>query len=91
MIAESRHIDTSGMAEYRCQAQASITLYDGSYRLRGASPAPVERQWAEGSRMVIIEFPSRARANEWFLAEICSGESGSIRGVRAPHVFVDGL
>lgn len=34
VIAESRHIDTPDMAEYRHHAQAS-TLYDGTYRVRG--------------------------------------------------------
>jgi uncharacterized protein (DUF1330 family) len=92
VIAESRHIDTPDMADYRRQAQASIALYDGTYRVRGASPDPVEGQWAEGNRMVIIEFPSMARAKEWYASpEYARARAARSDAYERRMLFVDGL
>lgn len=92
VIAESRHINTPDMGEYRRRAQVSIALYDGTYLVRGALPNPLEGQWAEGNRMVIIEFPSMARAKEWY----SSPEYARARAARSEvyerrMLFVDGL
>ncbi|MFF8505650.1 DUF1330 domain-containing protein [Streptomyces anulatus] len=92
VIAESLHIDSPDMAEYRRRAQASIALHGGAYLVRGALPDPLEGQWAEGNRMVIIEFPSMARAKAWY----SSPEYAQARAARSePYerrmLFVDGL
>lgn len=51
---------------YRAMAQNSIAEYGGRYVVRGASPEVLEGDWPSSWRVVIVEFPSLARAHEWY-------------------------
>jgi uncharacterized protein (DUF1330 family) len=57
--------DAEGYKEYARQVPASIAKYDGRYLVRGGTIDPREGDWP-GSRTVILEFPSLARAREWY-------------------------
>jgi uncharacterized protein (DUF1330 family) len=51
--------------EYARQVPATIAKYGGRYLVRGGKSEIAEGEWP-GSRTVILEFPSLARAREWY-------------------------
>jgi len=56
-----------GLAErYRTLAASSISQYGGRYLVRGATPDPIDGDWAPAARLVIVEFASPERAREWY-------------------------
>src|ERR1700716_837212 len=57
--------DPDGYAEYARRGPATIAKYDGRYLVRSGKADVREGQWT-GSRTVILEFPSLARALEWY-------------------------
>jgi uncharacterized protein (DUF1330 family) len=57
--------DPDGYAEYARRVPATIAKYDGRYLVRSGKADVREGQWT-GSRTVILEFPSLARALEWY-------------------------
>jgi uncharacterized protein (DUF1330 family) len=54
-----------GYAEYSAGVPATIAKYGGRYLVRGGKMEPREGEWP-GTRTVILEFPSLARALEWY-------------------------
>lgn len=65
VISEVKFLDERLAAEYRQLAEASIREHGGRYIVRGAEPDIVEGEPAD-YRIVIVEFPSLARAREWY-------------------------
>ena len=57
--------NADGYAEYARQVPATIATYGGRYLVRGGKNEVREGQWP-GPRTVILEFPSLARALEWY-------------------------
>ena len=57
--------DVEGYKEYSRQVPATIAKYDGRYLMRGGAMELKEGTWS-GPRTVIVEFPSLARAREWY-------------------------
>ena len=55
----------AGYAEYSKQVPATIAKYGGRYLVRGGKAEIREGEWP-GPRTVILEFPSLARALEWY-------------------------
>ena len=51
--------------EYARQVPAIIAKYGGRYLMRGGKMELREGEWP-GQRTVILEFPSLARAREWY-------------------------
>ena len=68
VISEVEVRNEEQAAEYRRLAEASILEYGGRYIVRGAA-ADVVEGGATGRRIVIVEFPSLARAREWYASE----------------------
>ncbi len=54
-----------GYQEYSKQVPATIAKYGGRYLVRGGKNEVREGKWA-GPRTVILEFPSLARALDWY-------------------------
>jgi uncharacterized protein (DUF1330 family) len=52
-------------AEYRAIAPPSIAAYGGRYVVRGGASEILEGSWLP-PRLVILEFPSEARARAWW-------------------------
>jgi len=50
---------------YSEQVTASVAQYDGEYMVRGGDCEVVEGEWPQ-KKMVIIRFPTVARAREWY-------------------------
>ena len=57
--------DVEGYQAYSRQVPATIAKYGGRYLVRGGTMEVREGDWP-GARTVILEFPSLARALEWY-------------------------
>jgi uncharacterized protein (DUF1330 family) len=57
--------NAEGYQEYSRQVPATIARYGGRYLVRGGKMEVREGEWP-GQRTVILEFPSLARALEWY-------------------------
>jgi uncharacterized protein (DUF1330 family) len=59
-------INDSAMFDlYRKQVPATIAPFGGQFVVRGANLTVLEGEWPH-SRLVIIEFPSRTAAQDWY-------------------------
>ena len=61
--------DPKRYEDYKRQAASSVTAFGGRYLARGGACQTLEGEWAP-SRLVILEFPSLARASEWWHSEL---------------------
>jgi uncharacterized protein (DUF1330 family) len=52
-------------AEYIKLTPATLAAYDGKFAVRGGKTEILEGEWQPG-RFVILEFPTVARAKEWW-------------------------
>jgi uncharacterized protein (DUF1330 family) len=55
--------------EYRRLAAPSVRAYGGRYLARGGAVSTLEGEWPCG-RFVLLEFPSAARAREWWSSDL---------------------
>jgi uncharacterized protein (DUF1330 family) len=65
VIGEIEVTDPATYDEYRKQVLATVTRYGGRFAVRGGKVEPLEGGWAP-ERIVVLEFPSTARALEWY-------------------------
>jgi len=65
VISEVEILDETQAAPYRELAAASIAEYGGRYLVRGAAVDVVEGA-PTARRLVVVEFPSMARARTWY-------------------------
>jgi len=66
VISEVEILDEARADIYRARASASIETYGGRYIVRAAPVELVEGERNARRRFVIVEFPSMARAREWY-------------------------
>ena len=57
--------DEDTFAAYRKEVLPTVTAYGGQFLVRGGALSIVEGEWPY-PRLVIIEFPSRAVAENWY-------------------------
>lgn len=50
--------------EYKRLAAPTVAAFDGRYIVRGGPAEVIEGEWVP-KRIVVLEFPSMARAREW--------------------------
>jgi uncharacterized protein (DUF1330 family) len=55
--------------EYKKLTPGAIAAYDGKFIVRGGQTTTLEGDWKPG-RIVVLEFPTVDRANEWWNSEI---------------------
>lgn len=65
VISEVEILNETQAAPYRELAAASIAEYGGRYLVRGAAADVVEGA-PTARRLVVVEFPSMARARAWY-------------------------
>jgi uncharacterized protein (DUF1330 family) len=65
LVATGNVKDPEAYQEYRTLAAASIQQYGGRFIARGGKSDVLEGSFP-GPRVVIVEFPSFERAQEWF-------------------------
>lgn len=91
VISEVEILDERLGDEYRALAAASIAQFGGRYIVRGAKPEVAEGDLANG-RLVIVEFPSMERLQEWY-ASPAYARALQIRAtaLRRRLMFVEGV
>lgn len=65
LIADVNVTDPAAYEGYRREVPATIAAYGGRYLARGGRTEVLEGQW-HPHRLVILEFPSMARLQEWY-------------------------
>jgi uncharacterized protein (DUF1330 family) len=68
VIVEISIHDKELYEEYKKLTPASIAAYDGKFVVRGGRTVTMEGGW-KPERIVVAEFPSVARAEEWWHSE----------------------
>ena len=91
VIADIEILDPVRYEEYKRLVPISLSKYGGRFIARGGDAQTLEGTWTPG-RLVIVEFPSLARAREWW----ASPEYAPARALRQATskgslVVVDGL
>jgi uncharacterized protein (DUF1330 family) len=65
VIADVQVHNLEAYEEYRANVLPTVTAYDGKFIVRGGKVDTLEGEW-HPQRIVILEFPSVARAKEWW-------------------------
>jgi uncharacterized protein (DUF1330 family) len=68
VFVEIEIVDPAGYEEYKKQASDTVYKYGGKYIVRGGQTEVLEGDW-QPKRIVILEFPTMARAKEWLNCE----------------------
>jgi uncharacterized protein (DUF1330 family) len=90
VISDVEPLDNAVIAQYREIAQATIAQYGGRYLARGGTIEAVEGGWTP-QHVVIVEFPSLARAREWYRSpEYAAARALRPRALNRRLIFVDG-
>ena len=86
-----RILDQAAMERYRALASRSITAFGGRYLVRGGDAETMEG--APPARMIIVvEFPSMARAREWYAsAEYAEALKERRTALERRLIFVEGV
>lgn len=65
VIAAETVKDEAMFADYRVAGPATLEPFEGKFTVRGGALTSLEGEWPH-SRLVVIEFPSRAAAEGWY-------------------------
>lgn len=68
VIAAETVSDPAMFDLYRKEVPATLAPFGGQFVVRGANFTVLEGEWPH-PRLVIIEFPSRAAAEDWYKSE----------------------
>jgi uncharacterized protein (DUF1330 family) len=68
IIVEIEVTDPVGYEEYKKLAGETVEKYSGKYIVRGGKTEVLEGDW-KPKRIVVLEFPTMARAKEWLNSE----------------------
>jgi uncharacterized protein (DUF1330 family) len=80
-----------GYEEYKKLTPATIAAYNGKFIVRGGRVDQIEGEWEPG-RIVVLEFPSRERALEWWSsAEYEKAKPIRHRNASTNMILVDGI
>ncbi|MGN6573261.1 MAG: DUF1330 domain-containing protein [Pseudolabrys sp.] len=93
VISEVKFLDRALIDRYRPLAAASIERYGGKYVVRGGPVDCVEGERDPEKSIVVVEFPSMARAKEWYASPEYA-EALAVRHAGALErtlVFVEGV
>ena len=69
VIVEVSIHDQKDYEEYKKLTPAAIAAFDGKFIVRGGTTYTLEGDW-KPERIVVLEFPSVDRANEWWHSDI---------------------
>ncbi len=91
VIADVEVFDPAVFEEYRAGVSGTIAAYGGRYLVRGGATETKEGDWSP-NRLIVLEFPSLARAREWFdSAEYRPLIALRQRSARTKIVIADGM
>jgi uncharacterized protein (DUF1330 family) len=91
VIVEVSIHDHRDYEEYKKLTPAAIAAFDGRFVVRGGQTQTLEGDW-KPERIVVLEFPSVARANEWWNSETY-GKAKAIRqrAANTRMIIVEGV
>ena len=91
VIVEISVHDPQAYEEYKKMTPASIAAYGGRFIVRGGQTETLEGD-CKPKRMIVLEFPSVARAKEWWDSDLYS-EAKAIRQKAASTnmIVVEGI
>ena len=69
VIVEVTIHDHSEYEKYKKLTPAAIAAFNGKFLVRGGETISLEGDW-KPERIVVLEFPSVEKANEWWLSEL---------------------
>ena len=91
VISEVEARDTVALEAYRTLAAQTIAKYDGRYLARGGAAEVVEGG-PPPKTIIIVEFPTMARAREWYAsAEYAEALKLRRTALERRLMFVEGL
>ena len=91
VIADVEVLDSVRYEDYKGLVPLSISKYGGRFLARGGEVQTLEGTWTPG-RLVIVEFPSLARAREWYAsAEYAPAKALRQATSKGSLVVVEGL
>ena len=91
VIAEVDVQDATLFEEYRRLVPATIAQYGGKYVVRGGATETKEGGWAP-KRLVVLEFPTMARAREWYhSAEYAPALAMRLKAAKSRVILVEGV
>jgi uncharacterized protein (DUF1330 family) len=91
VISEVEFLDPERVAMYRKLATESVAAYGGRYLVRGGASELIEGG-PTPKTLVIVEFPSMARAKEWYASPAYTAAFEFRKGALERRlVFVEGL
>ena len=91
VIAEVDVTDPAGYDAYRALVPATVAAYGGKFVVRGGACETLEGSWRP-ERVVVLEFPSVARAQEWWSSpEYREAKALRQRTARTEMIVVEGV
>ena len=91
MILDIEVVDAETYSEYVQQAPATVEQYGGRYLVRGGVITALSGSW-EPQRMVVIEFPTMERFQEWLTSPAYSAISPlRERSTKSKVIVVEGV
>jgi uncharacterized protein (DUF1330 family) len=91
ILAEVTIEDQAIYEEYKKHTPSSIAAYGGKFLVRGGQAETLEGDWEPG-RIVILEFPTVARAKEWWDSELYApAKALRQRSASTRMVMVEGI
>jgi len=94
VISEVEMVDPELFEKYRSLAPATIAKYDGRYIVRGGVVQAIEGDDDDWQRkqIVIVEFPTLAKAHEWYTSPEYAEALKVRRGaLKRRLIFVEGV
>ena len=90
VIAEVDVQDAALFEEYRKIVPGTIAKYDGKYVVRGGTCESKEGGW-DPKRVVVLEFPTMARAREWYhSADYAPALAMRLKAAKSRVIMVEG-
>ncbi len=90
VIVDIDVLEPNEYARYKSFAQETVGAFDGEYLVRGGETECVEGSWLP-KRLVVLRFPSLARAREWLASpEYAPALALRRRTARSNMVLVEG-
>jgi uncharacterized protein (DUF1330 family) len=91
LIVQVDVTDPASYDEYKKMVPSSLAAYGGKFVVRGGACETLEGTW-QPKRMVVLEFPTVARAKEWWSsAEYRAAKALRQRAARTEMIVVEGV
>ena len=68
IIVQVEVTETAGYDDYKKMVPLSLAAYGGKFVVRGGACETLEGSW-QPERVVVLEFPTVARAKEWWASD----------------------